>query len=64
MMPYSGSLNTCSTQCSNLDIVQYDAVNLMGELGDGFKLLEEREESHITPANKEQKFTYYLIKQS
>jgi SAM-dependent methyltransferase len=47
------------TQCSGLDIVQYDAAKLMSELGDDFDLVEERPETHITPAEKEQKLTYF-----
>ena len=47
------------TQCSGLDIVQYDAEKLQAELGEGFELLEERSELHITPSNKEQKFAYF-----
>ncbi|MDH5386816.1 MAG: class I SAM-dependent methyltransferase [Gammaproteobacteria bacterium] len=47
------------TQCSGLDIVQYNAEKLQAELGDDFELLEERSELHITPANKEQKFAYF-----
>lgn len=53
------------TKCSGLDIVQYDAEKLKAELGKGFKLLEEVNEIHITPANKEQKFMYFrFIRQS
>lgn len=47
------------TQCSGLDIVQYDAAKLQAELGEEFELIEERSELHITPANKEQKFAYF-----
>jgi len=47
------------TKCSGFDIVQYDAEKLMAELGEGFELVEENNETHITPANKEQKFTYF-----
>jgi len=51
-------------KCSGFDIVQYDAERLMAELGEGFELLEERNEIHTTPANMEQKFTYFwFIKQ-
>ncbi len=46
-------------KCSGLDIVQYDASKLMAELGEGFELVEEREEVHTTPAEKQQKFTYF-----
>ncbi|MCK5001381.1 MAG: class I SAM-dependent methyltransferase [Gammaproteobacteria bacterium] len=47
------------TQCSGLDIVQYDAEKLQAELGDAFELIEEISELHITPTNKEQKFDYF-----
>ena len=47
------------TKCSGLDIVQYDAKKLLAELGEGFELVEERNETHNTPANKEQKFAYF-----
>lgn len=46
-------------KCSGLDIVQYDSEKLIAELGKDFELLEERNEVHITPANKEQTFTYF-----
>ena len=49
------------TKCSGLDIVQYDAVKLKNELGKKFTFCEERHEKHITPANKEQKFGYYVF---
>lgn len=48
-------------KCSGLDIVQYDAPKITGELGNSFKLLETRNEKHLTPTNKEQDFTYYLF---
>ena len=46
-------------KCSGLDIVQYDAESLCAELGDEFELLDVQNEAHITPANAEQKFTYF-----
>jgi SAM-dependent methyltransferase len=46
-------------KCSGLDIVQYDSEKLIAELGEDFELIEERNEVHITPSNKEQKFTYF-----
>ena len=49
------------TKCSGLEIVQYDAKKLRAELGEDFELVEEVNEIHMTPANKEQKFTYYLF---
>lgn len=47
------------TQCSGLQIVQYDSQKLESELGDEFKLVEERNEIHITPDEKEQKFAFF-----
>lgn len=47
------------TQCSGLDIVQYNAAKLQAELGEDFELIEEQSELHMTPANKEQKFAYF-----
>ncbi|MCP3672054.1 MAG: class I SAM-dependent methyltransferase [Gammaproteobacteria bacterium] len=47
------------TMCSGLDIVQYNAEKLSRELGNRFMLLEEVDELHITPAQKEQLFCYY-----
>lgn len=46
-------------QCSGLQVVQYDSSRLKAELGEEFELVEERDEVHITPANKEQRFTYF-----
>jgi len=46
-------------KCSGLDIVQYDSPKLSAELGDEFQLLEQRNELHVTPADREQPFTYY-----
>ncbi|MBS3796953.1 class I SAM-dependent methyltransferase [Pseudoalteromonas sp. BDTF-M6] len=46
-------------KCSGLPIVQYDAPKLKAELGECFKLLEERIEEHITPAQRVQKFAYF-----
>ena len=48
-------------KCSGLEIVQYDSEKMIAELGDNFKLVEERKEVHITPANKEQKFIFFLF---
>ncbi len=48
-------------KCSGLDIVQYDAAKLLDVLGDEFELVEEAEEIHKTPANAEQKFSYFRL---
>jgi len=49
------------TKCSGLDIVQYDAVKLKDELGKNFTFIEEIYEKHITPTDKEQKFSYFVF---
>lgn len=46
-------------KCSGLDIVQYDAGKLSAELGASFRLVDQRKEVHLTPANKEQLFQYF-----
>jgi len=50
-------------KCSGLEIVQYNSEKLMMELGEEFELVDERNELHITPANQEQKFTYFRFNQ-
>lgn len=50
------------TKCSGLDIVQYDAQKLSGELGPEYALLEQKAELHVTPMGKEQKFCYFLFR--
>lgn len=52
------------TRCSGLDIVQYDAAKLSAELGDQFRLLEQIAETHLTPAGKEQRFSYFHLTRS
>jgi len=49
-------------KCSGLEIVQYDSEKMSAELGDNFVLVEERKEIHITPANKEQEFIFFLFR--
>ena len=49
-------------KCSGLEIVQYDAARLMAELGGAFQLLEQRDEMHITPSAREQKFSYFFCR--
>ena len=46
-------------KCSGLKIVQYDLDTLTRELGDGYRLLEQRSELHNTPGGKEQHFNYF-----
>jgi SAM-dependent methyltransferase len=46
------------TRCSGLDAMRYTASALGDVLGDGFQLVEERRESHRTPAGVQQSFIY------
>ncbi len=49
------------TQCSGLDIVQYDADKLVAELGEDFELVEQANERHITPRDTGQEFVYFRL---
>jgi ubiquinone/menaquinone biosynthesis C-methylase UbiE len=46
-------------KCSGLDVRRYDANGIHAELGVGFKLREQVDETHVTPWNTEQKFSYF-----
>jgi ubiquinone/menaquinone biosynthesis C-methylase UbiE len=46
-------------KCSGLDVARYDAGSIRAELGAAFQLLEQVEETHVTPWNTQQKFTYF-----
>lgn len=52
------------TKCSGLEIVQYDARKLSGELGPEFTLIEQKVERHITPIGKEQQFGYFRFRKA
>ncbi len=47
------------TQCSGLDIVQYDKEQMVDTLGHDFQLLDSSSEAHQTPAMKIQHFNYF-----
>lgn len=46
-------------KCSGLDACRYDAAGICAELGMEFHLREQVDETHITPWNTEQKFSYF-----
>jgi len=46
-------------RCSGLPIVQYDGPKLLAELGGEFSLVEQRRESHVTPAGNVQEFEWF-----
>jgi ubiquinone/menaquinone biosynthesis C-methylase UbiE len=52
------------TKCSGLEVVQYDAQKLSGELGSEFTLIDQRAERHVTPTGKDQQFNYFLYRRA
>jgi SAM-dependent methyltransferase len=48
-------------KCSGLEIVQHDADSLGALLGEEFRLIEVREETHKTPWGADQAFRYHLF---
>lgn len=49
------------TKCSGLDIEQYDTQKLLSVLGSEFTLLDQASETHLTPGNQEQLFSYFRL---
>lgn len=52
------------TQCSGLDIVQYDADKLLAEFGNSFSLVHQESEQHHTPADKIQLFNWFVLQRN
>jgi SAM-dependent methyltransferase len=48
-------------KCSGLEIVQHDAGSLGALLGEEFRLIEIRDETHQTPWGSDQAFRYHLF---
>ncbi|MBI4659254.1 MAG: class I SAM-dependent methyltransferase [Verrucomicrobia bacterium] len=46
-------------QCSGLQVMRFDAASIGTELGGGFDLVEQVDETHVTPWNTEQQFSYF-----
>jgi SAM-dependent methyltransferase len=46
-------------KCSGLDVSRYDATSISAELGADFQILEQVDETHVTPWSAEQKFSYF-----
>ncbi|MCW8888522.1 MAG: class I SAM-dependent methyltransferase [Gammaproteobacteria bacterium] len=46
-------------KCSGLDIMQHDLETLNQQLGEDYRLLEQRSELHTTPDGSEQQFNYF-----
>ncbi len=51
-------------KCSRLSVCRYDATAISAELGAGFQLLEQVNETHVTPWSTEQRFTYFRFARS
>lgn len=50
-------------KCSGLEVARYDAAAISAELGAGFQLVKQVDETHTTPWATEQKFSYFRFKQ-
>jgi 2-polyprenyl-3-methyl-5-hydroxy-6-metoxy-1,4-benzoquinol methylase len=48
-------------QCSGLDTCRYSSDSLAAELGDGFRLIKDVPEIHVTPRGKSQSFVYAML---
>ena len=46
-------------KCSGLEVARYDAAGISAELGGEFRLIEQLNETHVTPWSTEQKFSYF-----
>jgi 16S rRNA A1518/A1519 N6-dimethyltransferase RsmA/KsgA/DIM1 with predicted DNA glycosylase/AP lyase activity len=49
-------------RCSNLPVRRYSPEQLAAELGAGFTLVESLRETHVTPAQGQQKFIYCVFR--
>lgn len=49
-------------KCSGLPVQRHDAASIAATLGDGFTLIEQRDEHHLTPVGKEQHFVYARLR--
>lgn len=50
-------------KCSGLPVARYDAAGLRAELGGEFQLHEQLDETHRTPWQTEQRFSYFRLQQ-
>ena len=51
-------------RCSGLDVVRYDGVKLMRELGEGFSMIEQHSELHLTPGGATQNFAWFRLRRT
>jgi SAM-dependent methyltransferase len=51
-------------KCSGLPVRRYSAETLARTLGDDYQLVRSRDRTHVTPTNKEQRFTYAVFQRA
>jgi SAM-dependent methyltransferase len=51
-------------KCSGLNVMRYGPKEMCAELGEAFTLVESAAETHTTPWNTEQKFTYCVFRRT
>lgn len=51
-------------RCSGLPVQRYSPESLAAELGRGFRLRQSREETHLTPMGRLQRFQYSLLERT
>ena len=49
-------------KCSGLPVQRYSPQTLGQALGDGYRLVRSLDRTHVTPAKKEQRFTYAVFR--
>jgi len=49
-------------KCSGLPVQRYSSETLGQVLGDGYRLVQSMDRTHVTPKNKEQHFTYAVFR--
>ena len=49
-------------KCSGLPVQRYSPQTLGQTLGDGYRLVRSLDRTHVTPAKKEQRFTYAVFR--
>ena len=50
------------SKCSGLDVVRYGKDSICRTFGSDFQLIGQYNESHFTPSEKEQSFSYFMFR--
>ena len=48
-------------KCSGLEVARYDETSIRAQIGPGFKFQSQVNETHVTPWQTEQKFSYFVF---